>query len=338
MSPGEVLRKIDQVFGRCSGVPVDDLVIVAYTEAAVGRGAHEPDQQHVGRVEILELVDEEVTAATLGRRASVGVSQQDLNRPVDLFVEVDSSRLDKSLSIRSETGSKATGVWDLILDHRRRRQAEPHRGQCVNVRQDRVGVRLTADLEHFLHEVPDPGFLEDVEPPLAPELVADPIPDAVERPDVGSSRRHEAPTSVAHFPGRLRVEREGGHRRRVRAAVVDHVAKTLGQHRVFPEPAGAITRAPPTRWPTAASWSDARSASGGSGATAVRDPASVFQRCTMPTPPGRSGGANGPPSTYRGVPSPSKMSAGPASVTPRSAKLLAAFRACHQTGSPLRAS
>ena len=73
--------------------------------------------------------------------------------------------------------------------------------------------------------------------------------------------------------------------------------------RVFPEPAGAITRAPPAGWLTAASWSGARSASGGWLATADKDPASVFHRCTTPMPEGRGGGANGPPSTYRGVPS-----------------------------------
>ncbi len=69
--PGEVLAELDQVLGRRPRVPVDDLVVVAHTEAAVGRGAQEPDQQHVGRVEVLELVDQEVAATCSGRRSGL---------------------------------------------------------------------------------------------------------------------------------------------------------------------------------------------------------------------------------------------------------------------------
>ena len=108
--------------------------------------------------------------------------------------------------------------------------------------------------------------------------------------------------------------------------------------RVFPEPAGAMTLAPPAGWLTAASWSAARSASGMQWPIAESDPASVFQRCTIRIPPASLVGANGPPSTQRGVPSASSMSAVSDSSSPRVAKLLTALRPCHQIGSPLRAS
>ena len=78
---GEVVREVDQVLGRRPGVAVDDLVVVADAEAGEGRGAQQTDQQHVGGVEILELVDQEMAAATLRSAAGIGVAEQDLDRP-----------------------------------------------------------------------------------------------------------------------------------------------------------------------------------------------------------------------------------------------------------------
>ena len=107
-------------------------------------------------------------------RAS-GSDKQDLDRPVDLFVEIQGARLGQRLSIHIEPGSETTGVRDLVLDDRWRGESEPNRGKRVNVRKDGVGVRLAPDLEDELHEVPHLGLLVDVQPPLAPELVADPV-------------------------------------------------------------------------------------------------------------------------------------------------------------------
>ncbi len=81
--------------------------------------------------------------------------------------------------------------------------------------------------------------------------------------------------------------------------------------RVLPDPAGAITRAAPDRWPTAASWSGASSARGSPWVAGWRRPDSALQRWTTPTPEGRDGGSGGPPSMNRGVPSARVMSAGP---------------------------
>ena len=50
---GEVLREIDQELRRGSGVPVDDLVVVADAEAVVRRRREQPDEQHVRRVQVL---------------------------------------------------------------------------------------------------------------------------------------------------------------------------------------------------------------------------------------------------------------------------------------------
>ncbi len=70
---GEVVPEVDQVLGCRSRVAVDDLVVVADGEGVVGRGAQEPDQQHVGGVEVLELVDQQVAAACLRGAAGLGI-------------------------------------------------------------------------------------------------------------------------------------------------------------------------------------------------------------------------------------------------------------------------
>jgi hypothetical protein len=108
----------------------------------------------------------------------------------------------------------------------------------------------------------------------------------------------------------------------------------------LPEPAGAMMRAGPAPWPTAASWSGARAAVGstGWGSTASRS-SSTDSRCTTWAPPRSSAasGTRGPPSTHTGVPSSSRQSPGcpgPTGVAPSRC----ALRAHHQMGSPSRAS
>ena len=68
--------------GIGTGVAVDDLVVVADAEAVVARGGQEPDEQEVGRGQVLELVDEQVPAARPGprRRASGSVRRISMAR------------------------------------------------------------------------------------------------------------------------------------------------------------------------------------------------------------------------------------------------------------------
>ncbi len=107
--------------------------------------------------------------------------------------------------------------------------------------------------------------------------------------------------------------------------------------RVFPDPAGAMTRAGPPTWATAASWSGARSAWGAVAAgTTVSTPRSTESLCTTARPGGA--GIRGPPSIHAGVPSGSVMSASPSGVLVAASSSRAALTAHHQTGSPARAS
>ena len=107
--------------------------------------------------------------------------------------------------------------------------------------------------------------------------------------------------------------------------------------RVLPEPAGAITRAGPPPWATAASWSGASAALGSTaGGTIDSRPASTDSPCT--TAWSRSSGDRGPPSTHAGEPSGSTMSAGPSGVASAPSARRAALTAHHHTGTSVRAS
>ena len=66
-------------------------------------------------VEVLELVDEQVSAATLGRAPGFGVAEEDLDRPVDLLVEVDAPASARA-SGRRRTRGQALGIGDVLFD------------------------------------------------------------------------------------------------------------------------------------------------------------------------------------------------------------------------------
>ena len=81
--------EVDQEVGVGAGVAVDDLVVVAHAEHVEGGRGQQPQEQDVGRREVLELVDQEVAAAGLGPAPEVAVGQEQLDGAVDLLVEVD---------------------------------------------------------------------------------------------------------------------------------------------------------------------------------------------------------------------------------------------------------
>ncbi len=110
--PGEVVLEVDQVLGGRSRVAVDDLVVVAHAEGVVGRRAQQPDQQHVGGVQVLEFVDQQVPAAGLGDAPGLGVAQEDLDGAVDLLVEVDGAGLQPEPPGRRR--SRRPGRWHRV--------------------------------------------------------------------------------------------------------------------------------------------------------------------------------------------------------------------------------
>ena len=81
-----------------------------------------------------------------------------------------------------------------------------------------------------LDEISCPGLFEHLEPADGPELLADRKGDAVERPYVRATVRHEVCAPFPQLLGRLRVESERGDRGRVDTAVDDEMPKAFGEH------------------------------------------------------------------------------------------------------------
>ena len=100
---GEQAGEVEEERRVGTGVAVDDLVVVAHAEhVETGRG-QQAEQQHVGRRQVLELVDEQVAAPGLGPPPPLTVAQEEVDGAVDLLVEVDGSGFGQPLA----EGSKA---------------------------------------------------------------------------------------------------------------------------------------------------------------------------------------------------------------------------------------
>ena len=56
----------------------------------------------MGRVDVLELIDQKVAAAGLSGGTSIGITQENLDGEVDLFIEIDCARLGQGLAITVE--------------------------------------------------------------------------------------------------------------------------------------------------------------------------------------------------------------------------------------------
>ena len=118
----------------------------------------------MGRVEVLELVDQEVAALGLRGRPRPGVGQQDLDGPVDLLVEIDRAGVGQRGAVAVESLGDARGVGHGLFDQIGGGEPEPDGGEGLEIRGDRVGVGLAADLDVALQQVPHRRLLEDPEP------------------------------------------------------------------------------------------------------------------------------------------------------------------------------
>ena len=112
---GEQAGEVEQEGRVGAGVAVDDLVVVAHAEHVEARRGQQPHQEHVGRREVLQLVDQQVAAAGLGPAAVLAVAQEELDRGVDLLVEVDGAH----------GGAAARGTGRRRRPGRGRRPARP---------------------------------------------------------------------------------------------------------------------------------------------------------------------------------------------------------------------
>ncbi len=227
---GEVAGEVDEELGRRPCVAVNDLIVVPDAEAVVRGGGQQTDEEQVGRVEILELVDEEVAARRLGCGTRLGIGQQDLEGPIDLLVEVDRTEVGQCGPVQRESLGDSGRVRHGLLDELRGGEPEPDGGKGLDVRRHSVRVGLTPYLDVALQEVPDSRLLEDPQPPGPAELVADPQPQAVQRTDVEGRRPVDVGAAEPQLARRFVVVGQCRHGARVDAAVTDEVAQALGEH------------------------------------------------------------------------------------------------------------
>ena len=110
----------------------------------VGAG-EQPEEQDVGRGEVLELVDQQVPVAGLLAAAELAVGQQQFDGVDDLFVEVEDVVAPQAGAVRLDRAGEA-GCVGLELDLVGIAQTEPDDGQTLEVRRHRVGVEPVGEL------------------------------------------------------------------------------------------------------------------------------------------------------------------------------------------------
>ena len=183
---GEELVVVDEEPGVGGLVAVDDLVVVADAEHVARRQGQEPDEQDVGRGEVLELVDQQVPAALLHRPAERTVGEQHLDGPVDLLVEVDRAPVGQGPAVGVEQVGQPVDVVARRLDLGRFAQAEPDRAERFQVGADRVGVgpALASTGQQRLDEAAAVALLGHRRRP-APVFAQHPVPERVQGPDPG---------------------------------------------------------------------------------------------------------------------------------------------------------
>ncbi|HRE02174.1 MAG TPA: hypothetical protein PLV68_12800, partial [Ilumatobacteraceae bacterium] len=146
------LREVDQPGRIGPAVAVDRLVVVADAEHRQTRRRQQPHQQHVRGCEVLEFVDQQHAAGTLGGGPGIGVGEQNLQCRVHLLVEVDHPVAAQCGAIlRPHLDQAVDFAVVTALDGHRVDQAQTDRAQRFDPHRDRVGVAFARKL----HQPPD---------------------------------------------------------------------------------------------------------------------------------------------------------------------------------------
>ncbi len=214
-----------------AGVAVDALVVVADPEHIERWQGEQPQHQHVGRRQVLELVDQQVTARSLHRSAVLPIAEEHLEGRVDLLVEVDHTSFGEHGPVPGEHLGEAGDVVARGLHDLRVREAEPDRRQSFDVRSDRVGVRspLTLSRDEGLHEATHLALLDHGRRrPAMPGQ--DPEPQRVE----GPHPRPEIRGAGLHLQLRLLVVGDGQHGAWLVGPIDVKVSQPLGEYPGLP--------------------------------------------------------------------------------------------------------
>ena len=155
----------------------------------------------MGRGEVLELVDEHDAARPLRRRPGVGLAEEDLDRPVDLVVEVDGAlTFELGAVLRPHVGQPVDVAAVPPLDLERVDQPEADRAQRLDPRRDRIGVATLREADQLRQHAADVGLVD--RPPRSRlgeerrDAVDDGERDRVERADL---QAREVGRALAHL-------------------------------------------------------------------------------------------------------------------------------------------
>ena len=205
---------------------VDDLVVVAHAEHVERGRRQQPHQQHVGRGQVLELVDQQVPVPRLLSPAERTVAQQQLDGEQHLLVEVDDAT---AFQLGPEAGERLGQPGDvapLVLDRDGGPQAQADGGEGLDVGRQRVGVEPAgAGGDERFEQAPDLALLDHLGPPPQP-LGDDAVAEGVEREDAPAHARG----ATGHLVAGLAVVGHGHDRRGLVASIDDQVAQALGEH------------------------------------------------------------------------------------------------------------
>ena len=135
-------------------------------------------------VQVLELVNQEGAASRPGGLASAWLGDEDLDRPVDLLVEIKRAGVGERRAIAVEAVADTHGVREAPLCHARVDELQPDGRQGLEVRGEHVRIGPPADGKRCLDQSACVHLVEDPEPTGCAEFVADVVGEAVDRANV----------------------------------------------------------------------------------------------------------------------------------------------------------
>ena len=224
--------EVDQPRRIGAVVAVDGLVIVTDTEDRTAGRREQTDQHQVRGREILELVDEEGAAGRLRDPARVGLCQQDLDRPVDLVIEVDRTLPVECCSIlRPHLGQTVDIAAIPSLGVHRCDEAQTNEAERIDPRRERIDVELARCLHEPAQQSPHVGLVDRApSPSLGRErsrTVDDRRRDRVQGADVEAREIGRTFTHLLLCP---LVERNERQRRRWEVPTSQQMAGSFGQY------------------------------------------------------------------------------------------------------------
>ena len=182
----------------------------------------------------------------LGPMTKTGVGQQAVDRPDDLLVEVGLVALTEEIPVPDRHIIEADDVGQIADDILGMLEPQANPTERLDPGGHRIGLDLSRQVDQGGEQIPDLRFLD-----RADSVRQEPQPEGVERPhpQLGQVRG-----AVLEFLGRPAVEGDHGDGVGRKTPCRSASSRALSVRTlVFPDPAGAMIRAPPPGCRTAAS-------------------------------------------------------------------------------------